>query len=163
MKQIMLFGKTVHLDFILPHASCIKKKMYAPAAYSAVIAIELLLKGTLIYWDPLFNPQEDGGHGMAKMVRMVKDKAHASELSVPRYFYQEQRYLNVSRYPSNDKGVCIPATFLDDLDKAFVDLTFLVPFQHNTELRSALSERSKPKLITLRYKNKQMPRLRKSY
>ena len=98
---------------------------------------------------------------MAKMVRMVKNKAHASEFSVPRYFYHEQRYLNVSRYPSNGKGVCIPATFLDDLDKAFVDLTFLIPFQHNTELKNTLSERSRPKLTTLRYKNKQMRRLRK--
>lgn len=48
--------------------------MFAPAAYCASQAIELLLKATLVFWDRSFNP-EAAGHAMAKLVRSVRNKA----------------------------------------------------------------------------------------
>ncbi len=137
-----------------------RNEMYSPAAYSATIALELLLKATLIYWDRSFNPFE-AGHGMAKLTRMVKNKArNVSGLAIPIYFYNGQRYLTVSRYPTNGKGIGIPASFVDDLDRVFTDLILLVPFQHNTELKHALSGKSRSALVTLRHKNQQIRRLR---
>ena len=137
-----------------------RNELYAPAAYSAAIAIELLLKGTLAYWDRSIDPV-DAGHGMAKLVRMVKNKASNSKgLMVPTYFYHEQRYLNVSRYPMNGKGIAMPPSFVEDLDRVFADLVLLVPFQHNTELKRALAGRNRSDLTALRQKNQQMNRLR---
>ena len=138
-----------------------QKKLFGPAAYSAAIAIELLLKATLIYWDQSFIPQ-DIGHGMAKLERMVKNKAHsANDIVIPEYFYHEKRYLSVSRYPTSSGGLTIPATFLSDLDHIIASLIFLVPFQHNTMLKSALSGKEYSALIALRYKNSEMFQLRK--
>jgi HEPN domain-containing protein len=137
--------------------------LYAPAAYSAAMATELLLKGTLIYWDRSFDPL-DAGHSMAKLVRMVKNKARSAKaLDVPAYFYKEKRFLNASRYPCDGKGIAIPASFLEDLDKVFADLILLVPFQFNTELKHALSGKNRSALLALRYKNKQMQRLRNGH
>ena len=137
-----------------------RNELHAPAVYSAAIAIELLLKATLIYWDRSFNPK-DGGHGMAKLMRMVSNKAsNAKQFAVPAYFYHDQRYLTVSRYPTNGKGYIVPSSFTDDLDEVFANLVLLVPFQHNTELKRALSGKDRRGLLTLRYKNQQMRRLR---
>ena len=95
-------------------------------------------------------------------MRMVKNKArNAKQLAIPTYFYHEQRYLTVSRYPTNGKGLCIPSSFREDLDKVFVDLVLLVPFQRNTELKRALSGKDRTALLALRYKNQQMRSLRK--
>lgn len=137
-----------------------RNELYAPSAYSAAIAIELLLKGTLVYWDRSFNPL-DAGHGIAKLTRMVKNKArNAKGLVVPTYFYHEQRYLSVTRYPTNGKGIGMPPSFVEDLDRVFADLALLVPFQHNTELKRALAGKNRSGLTALRHKNHQMKRLR---
>ena len=137
-----------------------RNMLYTPAVYSAAMAIELLLKATLIYWDRSFNPL-DAGHGMAKLARMVKNKAcNANAFAVPEYFHFEQRYLTVSRYPSNGKGFLVPASFLQDLDRVFADLVLLVPFQHNTELKRALFGQDRSGLLCLRRENQQMRRLR---
>ena len=137
-----------------------RSKLYAPAAYSAAMAIELILKATLIFWDRSFIPTE-GGHGIAKLARMVKNKAgRAASFEVPAYFYHEQRYLMVSRYPINGKGLLLPAEFLADLDQVFADIVLLVPFQHNTELRHSLTGREREALLHLRNGNRQMRRLR---
>lgn len=137
-----------------------RNKLHAPAVYCAVMASELLLKATLIYWDLSFNPI-DGGHGIAKLMHMVRNKArNANKFTIPCYFYYEQRYLTVSRYPTNEKGIGVPSSFREDLDKAFADLVLLVPFQHNTELKHALSGRDRSALLALRYKNQQMRHLR---
>jgi HEPN domain-containing protein len=137
-----------------------RKELFAPAAYVAAMALELLLKATLSYWDRSFDPLE-AGHGMAKLARMVKNKArNAKELDVPEYFYAEQRYLSVSRYPARGKGVLIPVSFLADLDHTFARLVFLVPFQHNTELKRALAGTKNSNLAALRYKNAEMKQLR---
>ena len=137
-----------------------RSKLYAPAAYSAAMAIELILKATLVFLDRRFVPTE-GGHGIAKLSRMVRNKARGKPgFEVPTYFYDEQRYLMVTRYPTNGKGVLIPASFVDDLDRVFVDVLLLVPFQHNTELRHSLTGRTRESLLHLRRGNRQMRRLR---
>jgi HEPN domain-containing protein len=142
-------------------ARCLyNSQLYAPAAYTAAMAIELILKATLVYWDKRFVPI-DHGHGIAKLARMVNNKAgrHAS-VQVPAYFYHEQRYERTSRYPTAGKGLGIPGSFLDDLDQVFVDALLLVPFQHTTELKRVLSGRVAGKLAHLRKGNGQMRRLR---
>ena len=127
---------------------------------TTAIAIELLLKGALIYWDKSFDPQA-AGHGMAKLTRIVKNKArNAKGLTIPTYFYYQQRYITVSRYPTNGKGFVIPGSFVEDLDRVFADLVLLVPFQHNTEFKRALSGRDRSALMALRHKNQQLRRLR---
>ncbi|MGH9551150.1 MAG: HEPN domain-containing protein, partial [Terriglobales bacterium] len=135
-------------------------QLYAPAAYSAAIAIELLLKATLVYCDRSFDPLA-AGHGMAKLCRMVRNKMHgAQSFTIPDYFYHEQRYLKTSRYPNGDNGLGIPAEFLVDLDRVFVELLPLVPFQHNTEIKRALRGKDKNMLLALRRRNPYMRRLR---
>jgi HEPN domain-containing protein len=144
-------------------ARCLNNsQLYAPAAYTGAMAIELILKATLVYWDKRFVPVEHG-HGIAKLARMVNNKAgrHAS-VQVPAYFYYEQRYVTTSRYPTAGKGLGVPGSFLDDLDQVFVDALLLVPFQHNTELKQVLAGRAAGKLAQLRNRNGQMRRLRNS-
>ena len=133
---------------------------YRAAAYSAAIAIELILKATLSYWVKGFSP-EAASHGLAKLARMVRNKVPGSrELHVPEYFYFEQRYLTVSRYPKKGKGLGIPASMVADLDTLFAQAVQLVPFQHNTQLKSVLRGRNRATLNSLRRKNKQMRTLR---
>lgn len=146
--------------FYLAARSLHRSKLYAPAAYTAAMAIELILKATLVFWDRKFVPA-DGGHGIAKLTRMVKNKARGKpEIEVPQYFFHEQRYLMTTRYPTSDKGVLLPGSFLDDLDQVFADALMLVPFQHKTELLRSLAGRSRDSLLHLRRGNKQMRRLR---
>lgn len=137
-------------------------ELHAPAVYSAAIALELLLKATLIYWDRTFNPL-DAGHGTAKLTRMVRNKVrNAKHIQVPEYFYFEQRYLTVARYPSNGKGYVVPPSLVEDLDRVFAELVVLVPFQHNTELKRALAGTDRKALLALRKSNGQMRKLRQA-
>jgi HEPN domain-containing protein len=139
-----------------------QRELHAPAVYSAAISLELLLKATLIYWDRTFNPL-DAGHGMAKLTRMVRNKAkNANHIQVPEYFYFEQRYLTVARYPSSGKGFLVPPSLLEDLDRVFAELVVLVPFQHNTELKRALAGVDRKALLALRKSNGQMRMLRQA-
>jgi len=135
-----------------------------PATFCAQQALELMLKATLVYWDKSFQP-EVAGHKFVKMERSLKNKVKGSEkLEIPSYFYSDQRYQSVSRYPSKGKGVLMPHTFLDDLDQCFCDLLVLVPFQFNSVLVNTLSSTSaqyRKKLNTLRRKNQQMRKIRK--
>ena len=149
------------LHFYLGARLLHRNELYLPAAYSATMALELFLKATLIYWDRSFDPLSVR-HGMAKLTRMVRNKVcNAKDFAVPPYFYHEQRYLHVSRYPAEGKGVTIPAFFVEDLDRVFADIICLVPFQHNTQLKRALCGKDRSALLTLRHKNQQMRRLRK--
>ena len=138
-----------------------QKKLYAPAAYSAVMTIELLLKATLVFHSSgTFNPS-DAGHGIAKMARMVNNKVPSNQPNIPSYFYHEQRYLSTSRYVTKDRGLTIPNSFLDDLDRVFSDLISLTPFQYNSGLKRAISGKNKTELAIIRTKNLQMRKLRK--
>ena len=136
--------------------------LLAPSAYCAAMSIELLLKATLIYWDKNFVP-EDASHGIAKLARMVSNKAKGAKgFKVPEYFYFEKRFLSVSRYPTNGKGILIPGTILQDLDAMFAFLIPLVPFQHNTELKNVLRGRSCTSLDMLRRQNESIKSLRRA-
>jgi HEPN domain-containing protein len=133
----------------------------APAAFSATQALEVLLKATLVYWDKSFQP-EAAGHAIAKLTRTVRNKVRgAKEFDVPRYFFHEQRYHAVTRYPSGGKGLLLPASFLQDLDTAFATLVGFVPFQHNTELKRALAGRDAKTLAIIRHRNAAVRGLRK--
>ena len=136
--------------------------LLVPSAYCAAMSIELLLKATLIYWDKNFVP-EDASHGIAKLARMVSNKAKGAKgFKVPEYFYFEKRFLSVSRYPTNGKGILIPGTILQDLDAMFAFLIPLVPFQHNTELKKVLRGRSRTSLDMLRRQNESIKSLRRA-
>lgn len=137
-------------------------EQYAPAAFCANQAVELLLKATLIYWDKSFNP-EAAGHKVSKMLRIVRNKVSGGKsFACPEYLWVDGRYLSTTRYPSSSGGgVGIPATFLQDIDNAFRDLVVLTPFQWNTNLKQALSGRSKKNLGVLRRKNGCMRSLRR--
>jgi HEPN domain-containing protein len=131
------------------------------ATFSAVQALELLLKATLVYWVRGFNPS-DVRHRLAAMCRIIRQRVPgAAAFEIPRYFYHEQRYYSVSRYPAKGKGLVSPASFLTDLDEAFVVLVKFVPFQFNTELRRAVRGRPRRALLDLRRRNRQMRSLRR--
>lgn len=119
-----------------------------------------MLKATLVFWDRSFNPRE-AGHSLSKLCRMIRNKVRgASQFEIPAYFNHEKRFLSVSRYPSDGKGVLLPSHTIPDLDRLFVDLITLVPFQHNTELRRALGGKDRSSLIILRRRNGEMRKLR---
>lgn len=137
-------------------------ELYAPAAYAAAISIELLLKATLIYWDQSFIPK-NVNHNVTKLLHITRNKVRgAKDFAIPNYFYFNQRYINLSRYPKDNGGLILPGSFRDDLDKVFIDLILFVPFQHNTELKRALSGGNRSALSALRYGNRQMQRLHRS-
>lgn len=136
--------------------------LLAPAAHAATQSLELLLKATLVYWDRSFEPLA-AGHHITKLIRSVRNKVPtAKEFDVPQYFFHEQRYYNVSRYPSGSKGLLIPVSFITDLDAAFANLVVLVPFQHNTELKRVLAGRDVKALAILRLANNEIRRIRKT-
>lgn len=133
-----------------------RNEIYGPAAYSAITAIELILKATLRYWHPKVNP-ELHGHGIRPLTNEIKNKVpEAKSFSVPEYFYFEQRYLSTSRYPSASKGIVIPSSFIDDLDQVFFSALKLTSFQHRTELVKTLSTSNTPRYRNITLKNKQI-------
>lgn len=134
--------------------------LWSPAAYCAAMALELQQKATLIYWDRGFDPV-GAGHGIAKLARMIENKVPSAKgHQIPEYFYFDQLYISTTRYPRNGKGIGIPSTFLTDLDSVFARLIQMVPFQHNTELKSVLSGRNRKSLDTLRRGNTNVKELR---
>lgn len=135
-------------------------EQFRAAAFCSNQALESLVKGTLIYWDTSFNP-EDANHKMAGMLKSVRNKVPGgSAFEIPSYFYKDKRYQSVSRYPSNGIGLEIPATFLEDIDTVFLNLICLVPFQFNSQLVHILrGDRSKD-LSILGRRNKTIRKLR---
>ena len=133
------------------------KEQYAPAAFNANQALELLIKATLIYWDRSFNPSAVN-HSFAKLKRTLRNKVRgAKSVDIPAYFSDGKKYQSVTRYPSEKTDlVGIPATFLPDLDSTFFQLVVLVPFQFNTGMKAALSGRRKEDLKILRLRNPRM-------
>ena len=97
-----------------------------------------MMKLSLVHHDRSFNPRGTG-HALSKMVRMVNNKARpAPRLRVPSYFYHQQRFLSVARYPRQGLGVLIPASFLDDLDRVFAELACVIPIPSNTRFAVAV-------------------------
>jgi len=138
-----------------------QRKLYGPAAFCANQALELLLKATLIYCDRSFNPKQ-ACHSFKKLLNGLNNKVRgADRVIIPDYFYYEGRYQCISRYPKETKGLGIPGTFLEDLDRVFCDLVHLVPFQFNSQLMQALERNKNKNLLIMRRHNKQMRRMRK--
>jgi HEPN domain-containing protein len=137
------------------------KKVYGPAAFCGHQALEIILKATLIYWDKSFSPIV-AGHKMTKMINAIKNKVpNGKTIDIPEYFFSDQRYLSVSRYPARGKGVGIPGTFINDLDDAFVKLVTLVPVQFNSKLLHTLQGDDRANLNILRKANKSIRLLRR--
>ena len=129
---------------------CYLNGLYAPAAYCAAITLELLMKATLIYHHKSFSPKE-AGHALAALGRTIRNRVPSlRSFALPHYFVHEKRYLEVARYPRDGAGVYLPASFLHDLDDAFLKLLRATPFQHNTELKRILRDErsSEGKAIT---------------
>lgn len=133
----------------------------APAAFCGQQALESLLKATLVYWDSSFHPERIR-HSFPKLLRTLRNKVRgATGLEVPKYFYFDKRYQATARYPTHGQGLVIPGSFLDDLDAAFSDLVFLVPFQFNSELkRLLLAPDSRPRRMLTR-RNRRSRRLQR--
>ena len=134
--------------------------LHAPAAYCGFIAIELMLKATLVYHDRSFKATQFR-HNIAKLSRALRNKVRNSgTIRIPAYFSHEGRFQTVTRYPTGGKGVIVSAWFLEDLDRTFVDLLLLTPFQHNSELKHLLKRPSGPERAALTRGNSQLRRLR---
>jgi len=148
-------------DFYVAARLCARSELFKPAAFMANQAIETMLKATLLYWDKSFVPQ-DSGHAIKKMLNILRKKVKGQSMfDIPEYFYFEQRYQSVSRYPKSGKVLVIPSTFIEDLDQIFVQLISMVPFQFNSNLVHTLRGKDWKKLVPLRRSNSQIPRLRK--
>ena len=149
------------LRFYLASRLLVTQELYGPGSFCGNQAIELLMKATLIYWDKSFKPL-DARHNIKKMIRIIKNKIpNGKNLLLPEYFYFENRYQSVSRYPVIGKGILVPESFMSDLDSIFTDLITLVPFQFNSELMNALGGKAYRKYMIIRKGNKQLRRLRK--
>lgn len=135
-----------------------RARIYGSAAFCANQALELLLKATLVYHDRSFRPTA-AGHRFAPMLRALRNKARAT-VFVPEYFYRDRNYQSLARYPSGGRGFILPTSFLSDLDRAFRELVQLVPFQHNTTLRSKLSSRNRRDRLQLTWGNTEARKLR---
>lgn len=148
-------------SFYLASRLLYEKKLFAPAAFSSQQAIETLMKATLVYWDHAFSPKK-AGHDLAKMKKLIGKKVvNGKSLDIPKYFYFEQRYQTVSRYPNEGKGLGLPNNFLEDIDDIIYKLLLLVPFQYNSLLIHALQGKDFAKLKILRKNNKTLRLLRK--
>ncbi|MER3486899.1 MAG: hypothetical protein C4345_13915 [Chloroflexota bacterium] len=136
-------------------------RVYRAAAFNANLALELLLKATLLYHDPSFDPTR-ANHRFAGMLRTLRNKVPGGASAfIPGYFHHGQRYQLLARYPSNGPGLLIPASFLADLDGAFCALVKLVPFQHNTELKRLLGSRDRMARLRLTRGNASASALRR--
>jgi HEPN domain-containing protein len=125
-------------SYYLASRRLILDELQPSGCFNAVLALELMLKATLVYWIEAFHP-EAHGHQFERLLNMVRSEVEdAKTLSVPEYFYFDKRYLLDARYPREGKGVGIPSTLLDDLDQVFCDLLVLVPFQFNSLLLRTL-------------------------
>ena len=124
--------------FYLAARTCFHKGFHAPAAFLSQQCVEQLVKATLIWWEPSFDPKKHGGHDLHKMEKMIREKVpDQAKFTIPGYLYAE--YQTLSRYPNDDGlGFIVPRTLLYDVDCLFVDLIEMVSFQWNSQLFWAL-------------------------
>jgi HEPN domain-containing protein len=151
------------VEFYLAARALHHGAMNRPVCYCAVIAVELLLKATALFFDRSFVPQHSK-HNIPKLMRILASKGPTGAvIDVPDYFHFEQRYLEASRYPKDGQGLIVPATFLDDLDRTVAELILLVPFQFNSILVRVMKAGSKggrDRLRVLARSNRQMRAIR---
>ena len=120
--------------FYLAARTCCDKGFYAPAAFLSQQCVEQLVKATLKWWEPSFDPKKHGGHDLHKMEKMIREKVPGqASFTIPEYFC-DGKYQSLSRYPDHGKGFGVPGTLLHDVDRLFVALVEMVPFQFNSEL-----------------------------
>lgn len=87
------------------------------------------MKATLIWWQPSFDPKNDGGHNLRKMSEIIRENVpDQNDFTVPEYIC---KYQSLSRYP-DERGFVYPR--LEDVDKLFAALIEMVPFQCGSEL-----------------------------
>lgn len=150
--------------FYVAARACFHKGIYAPAVFLSQQCVEQLLKATLIWCDPLFKPKKHGGHKLSKMAEMIQEKIpNQGEFTVPEYL-SDGKYQSLSRYPApRGKGFGIPGTLVPDVDRLFVDLVEMVPFQFDSELFRTLAKREEGYenyYVELERDNSEMERLR---
>ena len=141
--------------FYLAARTCCGKGFDAPAAFLSQQCVEQLVKATLTWWDPLFDPKKDGGHNLRKMSEMIREKVPDQDNStIPEYLCDE-RYQSLSRYPADGQGFGVPSTLISDVDRLFADLIEMVPFQCGSELFCTLlyPDDRVPHMKRMRYKN----------
>ena len=120
--------------FYVAARTCFHKGFHAPAAFLSQQCVEQLVKATLIWCEPSFDPKKHGGHNLHKMEKMIREKVpDQAKFTIPGYLYAE--YQTLSRYPNDDGlGFIVPRTLLYDVDCLFVDLIEMVSFQWNSQL-----------------------------
>ena len=153
--------------FYVSARACFHKEFYVPAAFLSQQCVEQLLKATLMWSDPSFEPKKHGGHKLSKMTEMIKEKVPGQDdFTVPEYL-SDGKYQSLSRYPApSGQGFGIPGTLVPDVDRLFADLVEMVPFQFNSKLYRTLgyetpsqSEGYKNWYVELERDNAEMERL----
>ncbi len=120
--------------FYLAARTCGNKGFYAPAAFLSQQCVEQLVKATLIWWEPSFDPKKHGGHDLHKMEKMIREKVSDQDsFTIPEYLC-DGRYQSLSRYPADGRGFGVPLTLISDVDWCFAALIEMVPFQCGSEL-----------------------------
>ena len=118
-------------EFYLAARICCDKGLYAPTAFLSQQCVEQLMKATLLWWEPTFDPKKDGRHDLRSMSQMIQEKVNGqANFSILDYFC-DGKYQTLSRYPDG-RGFGAPR--LEDVDKLFADLIEMVPFQFNSQL-----------------------------
>ena len=120
--------------FYLAARTCGNKEFYAPAAFLSQQCVEQLVKATLIWWEPSFDPKKHGGHDLYKMEKMIREKVpDQAKFTIPDYLC-DGKYQSLSRYPADGWGLGVPSTLIPDVDWCFAALIEMVPFQCGSEL-----------------------------
>ena len=132
--QNRVFGFTSLLAIVF------HKGFYPTTAFLAQQCTEQLMKATLKWVDPSFEPR-NVGHDLKKMSRTIQEKVpFRGNFMVPEYLC-DGKYQSLSRYPAPDgQGYGVPGTLVSDVDCLFVDLVEMVPFLFNSELSHTLEK-----------------------
>ena len=151
------------VSFYVAARSCFHKEFYPPAVFLSQQCVEQLMKATLKWLEPSFEPKRVG-HNLRKMSQMIREKDPSKvDFIVPEYLC-DGKYQSLSRYPApSGQGYGIPDTLISDVDRLFVDLVEMVSFQWNSELFRTLRKKKRYEnwYVDLELNNEQMERLRK--
>ena len=147
--------------FYVPARTCFYKEFHPPAAFLSQQCLEQLMKATLKWLDPSFEPKSLN-HNLRKMSQMIREKVPSQgDFMVPEYIC---KYQSLTRYPDpNGKGYLVPPTLIAEVDCLFADLVEMVPCKFNSQLSLTLREKPSHKnwYVDLEQNNEQMDRLRK--
>lgn len=148
-------------DFYIAARACFHKGFLGPAAFLSQQCVEQLVKATLIWLDPSFEPKSVS-HNLIKMSQMIREKVPSqNDFTVPEYICN---YQSLPRYPDPfSRGYPVPSTLISEVDCLFADLVEMVAFQHNSYLIRTLMKKQNYNIyyIDLELNNEQLDRLRK--